>query len=66
MLLSGTVLSGDSTRFESFFYLITGCYTANFGSLSKEQPHSSDVYYCVLLSFFYLKFNLDLVTRLRR
>ena len=31
-----------------FFYLLFGCPTANFGPLSRGQPHSPDVNHCVL------------------
>ena len=31
-----------------FFKLLFGCPTANFGPLSRGQPHSPDVNHCVL------------------
>ena len=35
-------------RFKVFFFkLLLGCPTANFGPLSRGQPHSSDVNHCV-------------------
>ena len=35
-------------NFFFFFQLLFGCPTANFGPLSRGQPHSPDVNHCVL------------------
>ena len=48
----------------SFFQLLFGCPTTNFGLLSSGQPHSPDVNHC---GFFYIsdpKVTRNIITRL--
>lgn len=36
----------NTTSYCFFFYLLLGCLKANFGPLSRKQPHQSDIGYC--------------------
>ena len=38
-------------RRAAFFQLLFGCPTANFGPLSRGQPHQPDVNHCILFLF---------------
>ena len=47
--ISGYSQQGPTYLKKNFFFkLLFGCPTANFGPLSRGQPHSPDVNHCVL------------------
>ena len=45
---NGWLAASDLFGMFFFFKLLFGCPTANFGPLSRGQPHSPDVNHCVL------------------